>query len=409
MSLSATDRQQCNVLPADLRIQQASAVFIPEASSTEKWLAALVCVLSFAYLCLFRRYTTMEPDEGIILQGAQRILHGEIPYRDFFTFYTPGSYYLLAGLFKLFGNSFMVARTALAVCGAVSSSVCYLLARRVCSRQSALFAAALVTLTALPFRFLVLHNWDSTLWACLALYCSVRFLESPRPVWIFAAATFISFTVLFEQSKGAGLLLGIAGGLSLIFMKDRHHNWPQTHKWKTNVVIAGLAGLIWPVAITVGYFAAHGSLSFMVADCAWPLQHYSAANRVPYGYQNWSESSRALLFEQGSLLKRCIALLVVSPCFLIPALPIFASGVLVQGIFGQRSGPSPQTRANYYLLVSATIAGLLVSVVLTRTDILHFMYLAPILFLVLAWIVDGRDVPGNLFKALHPWLQQLLL
>jgi hypothetical protein len=43
----------------------------------------------------------MDPDEGIILQGAERILRGQVPYRDFFSFFTPGSYYLLALLFKI--------------------------------------------------------------------------------------------------------------------------------------------------------------------------------------------------------------------------------------------------------------------------------------------------------------------
>lgn len=41
--------------------------------------------------------------------------------------------------------------------------VTYLLARRVCARWSARMAAALVTLTCLPYRFRVLHNWDSAL------------------------------------------------------------------------------------------------------------------------------------------------------------------------------------------------------------------------------------------------------
>jgi 4-amino-4-deoxy-L-arabinose transferase-like glycosyltransferase len=107
----------------------------------------------------------MEPDEGIILQGAQRILRGEVLYRDFFSFLTPGSYYLLAFLFKIFGSSILVARTALVLLGAIYSVITYLLARRVCSRATAAFVAAIVTLTTLPYRFLVLHNCDSTLWA----------------------------------------------------------------------------------------------------------------------------------------------------------------------------------------------------------------------------------------------------
>src|SRR5437763_6354744 len=119
----------------------ATPLDLPEYRLSEKMLAALTFVVSVAYLCLFRRYTSIEPDEGIVLQGAQRILHGQVPYRDFFTFLTPGSFYLHALMFKVFGNSFLVARTTLACCGALISTLVYLLARRTCSRAMALLVA----------------------------------------------------------------------------------------------------------------------------------------------------------------------------------------------------------------------------------------------------------------------------
>jgi len=161
-------------------------------------------------------------DEGIVLEGAQRILRGEVLYRDFFSYFTPGSYYFLALLFKIFGSSFLMARTALVLFGGVYSTVAYLLARRLCSRASAIFVAALVTLTTLPYRFEVLHNWDSTLWACLAVYCAVRWMESPRWTWAFATGSLASLTCLFEQSKGAGLVLGLGVGLIAIAFLDRN-------------------------------------------------------------------------------------------------------------------------------------------------------------------------------------------
>src|SRR5713101_603627 len=87
----------------------------------------LVFLFSLAYLCAFVRYSSLEPDEGILLQGGQRILEGQTPYRDFFSFYTPGSFYLLAAVFKIFGDSFVVARLSLAITGAACSVVTYLL------------------------------------------------------------------------------------------------------------------------------------------------------------------------------------------------------------------------------------------------------------------------------------------
>src|SRR6266851_10526467 len=187
-----------------------------EQLRSERYLVVALFLLSFLYLCIFRHVTTMEPDEGIILQGAQRILSGQVLYRDFFSFFTPGSYYFLALLFKIFGSSILVARTALAFFGGLFSVVNYLLARRVCSRGSALMVAGLVTVTTLPYRFLVLHNWDSTLLACLALYCAVRLLEHPNWKWAFAVGSFASLTFFFEQSKGAGLSLGLCGGFLAI-------------------------------------------------------------------------------------------------------------------------------------------------------------------------------------------------
>src|SRR5579864_8311548 len=79
----------------------------------DRWgriLPILVFIVCFGYLCIPLRYSSLEPDEGIVLQGAERVLHGQVPYRDFFSFYTPGSFYFLALWFRIFGDSFIMAR-----------------------------------------------------------------------------------------------------------------------------------------------------------------------------------------------------------------------------------------------------------------------------------------------------------
>ena len=196
----------------------------PERLWSERLIATGMFVVSFLYLYLFRRATWIDLDEGIILQGAQRILDGQVLYRDFFSFFTPGSYYFLALVFRIFGDSYLVAHTVLAVVGAAYSPITYLLSRRVCGRQASLLVTALMAITALPLRFVVLHNWDSTLLTCLALYSGVRLLETSGTKWAFAAASFASLTVLFEQSKGAGLLLKIELGFGIIAFYRRDLN-----------------------------------------------------------------------------------------------------------------------------------------------------------------------------------------
>ena len=365
--------------------------------TSERWILLGIFAASFAYLCLFRRHASMEPDEGIVLEGAQRVSRGEVPYRDFFSFYTPGSYYLQALCFKLFGDSLPAARVVLAACGAAFSAVTYALARRACTRRVAVTVALLVTLTTVPFRFLVLHNWYSTLWACLALYCSVRFLEFPSRSWAFMVGTLASVTVLFEQSKGAGLSLGLAIAFAAIHWTGPRP-WFKARQWGTLAL-----GFVWPIVLTLGYFASQHVLTAMLADWFWPLKHYSQSNRVPYGYQNWSDATRQELFATGSLAVRAIKMLAISPCLWLPVLPLIGLGVLVYCFWrGRRT--IPVARRNYYLVISGVSTGLLLSVVIVRADIIHFMYLQPIFAIVLAWAMDRATIHSGIFPRIRPLL-----
>jgi hypothetical protein len=58
--------------------------------------------------------------------------------------------------------------------------------------------------------------------------------------------------------------------------------------------------------------------------------------------------------------------------------------------------------AAHYVLVCSALSGLLLSVVIGRADIIHFMYLTPLFALVLGWMIDGRDIPGRLFRQIKP-------
>src|SRR5277367_5310982 len=49
-------------------------------------------------------------DEGMILEPAQRMLSGARPYVDFFGYMSPGSYWLQAIVFRLFGISLWAGR-----------------------------------------------------------------------------------------------------------------------------------------------------------------------------------------------------------------------------------------------------------------------------------------------------------
>lgn len=362
----------------------------------ERGIAVLVFLACLAYLYIFRHFSSLEPDEGIVLQGATRILSGQVLYRDFFSFYTPGSFYFVAALFRIFGNSFLLARTSLAVAGTLCSVVTYLLARRVCPRGISMLAAILATIAGSAFRFLVLHNCYSTLLACLSVYAALRLVETHSSSWAFATGSFTALTFLFEQSKGGGLALGLLLGLLVLRVS-------KSGAAQRSGIIAIAAGLAWPFVLTFGYFGAHHACKAMVASWLWPLTHYTSANHVRYGWQNWSDNTRDVIFRSGPLALRVAKVIAVSPGFLVPALPLIALGLLAYWIARLRRQRGDCPQAPYYVIVCSALAGLLLSVVIVRPDILHFMYLAPLLYVVLAWAL-GAQVQSGLLTRLRPLL-----
>jgi len=372
--------------------------FFPEASAQEKWIGLLLFVVTCLYLYLFYDYTILNGDEGIVLQGAQRILQGQVLYRDFFSFYTPGSYYWLVLLFRIFGSSILVGRAALVVYGGVFSVLSYLLARRVCSRWSALLAAYVVTLTCLPYRFLVSHNWDSTLLAYLTLYCAVLWIERGRWGWALGTGSFAALTFLFEQSKGAGLVLGLLAGFLVIGWRGQLRGLFRAPQ------VAGLvAGFAWPFIATLSYFAARHCLRDMLAGWAWPLFHYSFANKLPYGHVVMSPDRPGLW--SGNWISRVTMLIVLGPLVLIPLLPILALGIFAWFTFRRSRGEALGQKWAYWVLVSAVLCGLLFSTLLTkRPDFTHLNHLAPLSYLVLAWVLDGLNLQPRVWRSLVPVL-----
>jgi 4-amino-4-deoxy-L-arabinose transferase-like glycosyltransferase len=365
-------------------------------TSAPKYAEPVVAVALFlfcvAYLFTFRHYSSLEPDEGIVLAGAERILRGEVPYRDFFSFYTPGSFYLVAFLFRVFGDSLTVARTSLAVTGAVCSVITYVLARRVCSRGIALFAALLATITGAAYRFLVLHNWYSTLLCCLAVYTAVQLIDSRKPIWALATGSFAALTILFEQSKGSGLCLGLFVGFLTLRVLGRE---PLFRKSQS---LALAFGFLWPFILTFAYFGSQRTIGVMLQDWFWPLRHYTQANHVPYGWQNWSERTREAIFYTGPAWIRVLKVLAVSPGFIVPVLPLVAVGLFGYWVFQMRSENGDPRKTQYYVVISAVLSGLLMSVVMVRADIIHFMYLAPLWYIALAWILGEPKVDSRVLS-----------
>ncbi|HMG36120.1 MAG TPA: hypothetical protein VKM94_19445, partial [Blastocatellia bacterium] len=91
----------------------------------------VVAVLLAGLCCgLFVRRGLGLPILGYDISPAERVLNGEVPYRDFLYNYTPGVLWLNAALMKLFGVSLLTVNFALFAFKLGALIVLFVIARR---------------------------------------------------------------------------------------------------------------------------------------------------------------------------------------------------------------------------------------------------------------------------------------
>ena len=140
---------------------------------------------------------------GISTVGAERVLNGEIPYRDFWTMYAPGHFYLLALLFRVFGTHLLVEVVAASVISAAAGCVCYRLVFNLTERRLEALACASIFLAAM---------YNTGYFKSLGTY-------PPAILFVFTALNFI---VLHSKFRKPGYLVaaGLATGAAVAFKHD---------------------------------------------------------------------------------------------------------------------------------------------------------------------------------------------
>jgi hypothetical protein len=159
-------------------------------------------------------------DEGSQAAQANRLLHGDVIYRDFTTAIAPLSYYTVAALFGIFGRELMVVRYAALALGVVIFLVTLGLGRHVMTWP---FAAVAATLTTTWGWILVAPNfysWQAMAFALSALLCTLEFLSTERCGYIIGGGVLAGLAILTKQNTGAYAAASLAIVL-LLFRRGR--------------------------------------------------------------------------------------------------------------------------------------------------------------------------------------------
>jgi len=186
----------------------------------------IVPVLLFCFSLIFQAIA-VEPligiyDEGLVLVGAELVNKGLLPYRDFWTMYGPGQFYITSWLYTLFGYTNLVVRAMGIVEKSFIVFISYMLIARFASKACAV-AAAVVILLLLTFAHVeAFPAFPALALGLAAIYFAEKGMRGSR-LCLFAAGIFTGFEATFRHDLGFYSAIGICA--CLLFRS--YCQWPR--------------------------------------------------------------------------------------------------------------------------------------------------------------------------------------
>ncbi len=262
-----------------------------------KWLVplALLSCGAFLYLQVFILPDiphVAAGDQGIYLHHAARMYEGQLIYRDYDHFTTPGTDVLYAALFRLFGVRAWVPQAILVLIGVLTAWLCIGISKKVLTGPAALLPAFLFL--ALPFSSYLdaTHHWFSTLAGTAALALVMEKRTETNLLW---AGFFWGVGVCFTQSIAAGAL-----GLALYLVWERYsceEEWSVLLKKEAflfagflSPIVAFNSYFIWKVGIKrFLYFTMVFVTKYYPADYFNNFRVYMTGRPLIHSWTNWPD------------------------------------------------------------------------------------------------------------------------
>ena len=178
-------------------------------------------------------------DEGYLWYGAQRVMLGEVPIRDFMS-YDPGRYYWSAALMSLWGdNGIMALRGAVAVFQVIGLFVGLLLIAR--SVKTPGFPYLLLSTITLVVWMFPRHKLFDISLSILLIGVLAFLVQNPTSRRYFLAGLCVGLVSVFGRNHG---MYGVAGSLGIMV-------WLTIKRVHEPGFIRGFT--LWAMGITAGF------------------------------------------------------------------------------------------------------------------------------------------------------------
>lgn len=220
-------------------------------------------------------------DEGIIYGGAMRLLAGQMVHRDFYSVYGPGSYALLAGVFKVFGPGFPIGRIAGIIVAASAVSLIHaILAERV-RPAIALGTAGLAALWMMTEPSYLAPIYPCMALALLAAWIMLKPRATGRPALLLGAGALCGVIALFRYDTGFFVLVGLAASTTAVLVRAAPGGAGLRGAAKAVVLLGIGAGAVF-LPFAAAYLLQAPLAAFRHDIIDYTLQYYGRMRGLPF-------------------------------------------------------------------------------------------------------------------------------
>ncbi len=207
-------------------------------------------------------------DQTVYLVNASRMLHGEVLYRDFFQFTTPGTELVYLSLFKLFGAREWVSNLTLILLGLTLIMLVVKISRKVLNGWTAYLPALLVV--TIPYRNMLngTHHWFSATAIMGALAVATGKLTRVR---VIVAGILCGVATFLTQAHGIAATVGF---LVFLFLGRERCERASSRLKDVSGFLAGFFASV--LAANVYFVSRAGPTKFWYSTVIFGLKYYPA-------------------------------------------------------------------------------------------------------------------------------------
>jgi len=343
----------------------------------------IIFILSLLYFISFAKYG-LPYDEGYLLDGVERIMDGQVIYRDFHHTYAPGRFYLIGAAFSVAGKHILVERIVFALLQAMKCMLAFLIARKITRSNYAYLAPLLILAAPGP--------WHKVFFSSLGLvtvYAIMAALERDRLKAYLGAGLVAGMSAVFRQDAAGFAVMGGAAAVLVFHLKERLGMGGVIKRWVW--LAAGSCAVIGAVFLL---FYSQGALGAMIHKITSEGMKDNMTNRIPY-----PPLGAAGGIDRTYLLR----ILPVKALFYLPPV-VYAFSACAAVWLAIKS----DRRMQYASMVCLTIVSVLAfNQAVWRSDLSHLLQSAQYVFVlipVLLWAADKllrQKVHGPALAALR--------